>query len=222
MKKSARSSETPATPNLPDLPQGLSPAENGAELFRDREVHLQEIFLENVQTPDLPTTSLRLDSCVLKTVNLANSKLPSLRLRDVRFDSCDLANVDARGLTGTRVEFVNCRMTGFRATEADLQDVRIIEGDQRYLQFRVGIFKSAWFESCNFEEADFEGTDLRGARFQDCNLSNAEMSGAKLSGADLRGSRVENLRLKAADIFGAIVDAPQAMIFSALLGIKIR
>jgi uncharacterized protein YjbI with pentapeptide repeats len=47
------------------------------------------------------------------------------------------------------------------------------------------------------------------------------MYGAKLAEADLRGSQIEGLRLNAADVFGATVDAAQAMVLARLLGIKI-
>jgi hypothetical protein len=48
------------------------------------------------------------------------------------------------------------------------------------------------------------------------------MRGAKLKDADLRGSQVEGLRVNPTDIHGAIVDPSQAMIFAALLGVRIR
>lgn len=221
MKKSARLKYSISLPAEPSLPNDLVRVECGADLFRDREVLIQESLLENVQVQDLPATSLRFDTCVLKAVNLASGKFPNLRLKDVHLENCDLANVDARGMKATRVKFTNCRMTGFRAIEADCKDVRIESGDQRYLQFQSSSFHSAWFESCNFEEADFREADLRGARFHACKLARAEMYGAKLAEADLRGSQIEGVRLHAADVFGATVDAAQAMVLAALLGIKI-
>jgi uncharacterized protein YjbI with pentapeptide repeats len=221
MKKTKLGADICPPPDEPDLPTDLPLLENATALFRNREVELHECLIENLNLVAV-ATSLRLETCVLKAVKLTNGNLPNLRMRDVRLDGCDLANVDARGLNAVRVEFLNCRMTGLRAAEADFQNVRMLRGDQRYCQFRFGAFKSAWFESANFEEADFQGTDLRGARFLNCHLRSAEMSRVTLVGADLCGSHVEGLRLSAPDIFGATVDAPQAMVFAALLGIRIR
>jgi hypothetical protein len=48
------------------------------------------------------------------------------------------------------------------------------------------------------------------------------MTGAKLEAADFRGSQVEGLVARAEDPRGAIVDPAQAMIFAALMGLKIR
>lgn len=142
--------------------------------------------------------------------------------KDVRLINCDLANMQTRGLTFIRVEFINCRMTGLRAGEADFQDILISEGDQRYSQFRYARFKAAEFDRCNFSEADFLGADLTGSIFRKCNLQNAEMSKVKLLNADLRGSAVEDLHLAAEDIRGATVDLTQAMLFAPLLGIRIE
>ncbi len=136
---------------------------------------------------------------------------------------CDLANLNTRALTAVRVEFLDCRMTGFRVEEpAECHDVLISEGIQTYSQFAYTRFKSAEFNSCNFEDANFLGADLQGCIFRGCNLHNADMRGAKLREADLRGSVVEGMRLNPADIRGAVVDPSQAMIFASLLGIRIR
>ena len=166
--------------------------------------------------------TLRIEASMLEKVSLAKSSFGSITCKDVRLIGCDLANLETRGLSLRRVEFINCRMTGFRAGKADCQDVLISEGDQRYSLFRFSRFQSAEFDSCNFGEADFQGTDLSGAIFRNCNLQNAEMSKVKLVNTDLRGSRVEGLRLNAEDIRGAVVDLPQAMIFASLLGIRIE
>lgn len=58
-------------------------------------------------------------ACLLNRVTLANSSFGSVVWKDVRLVDCDLANFETRGLSLTRVEFINCRMTGFRAGEAD-------------------------------------------------------------------------------------------------------
>ena len=185
----------------PDLPMELTAAAEASALFEARDVSITDRRIEGVK--------------------IAGGGFGSIKLKDVRLEGCDLANLETRGLTLVRVEFVNCKMTGFRAGEADCLDVFFSESDLRYSQFRFSKFRSAEFESCNFVEADFQGTDLSGAIFRKCNLHGAEMSKVKLVNADLRGSRVEGLQLNAEDIRGAIVDASQAMIFAPLLGIRI-
>jgi uncharacterized protein YjbI with pentapeptide repeats len=206
----------------PDLPGELTTQVDAASLFEPRNISIADRLVQGIAAENRAGGTLRIESSVLEKVSLANSVFGSVVLKDVRLDGCDLANLETRGLTLLRVEFIHCRMTGFRAGRAECQDVFISEGDQRYSQFRYSRFQSAEFDSCNFEEADFEGTDLSGAIFRKCNLHDAEMSKAKLVNTDLRGSHVEGLRLNAEDVRGAVVDLGQAMIFARLLGIRIE
>ena len=205
----------------PDIPSCLAPVDP-AIVSTGRDISVSERSLEEVRIDTQNGGTLHMEASVLERVVLANCTFGSIVLKDVRLTSCDLANLQTRALSLTRVEFVNCRMTGLRAGEADCRDVLMEEGDQRYAQFRYAKFRSAEFDSCNFEEADFQGADLTGSIFRKCNLRNAEMSKVKLMNADLRGSAVESLHLNAEDVRGAVVDLSQAMIFAPLLGIRIE
>ncbi len=206
----------------PDLPDEMTTAADAATLFEPRDISIVDRLVEGVRMEGRAVGTLKIEASVLEKVSLANSKFASIACKDVRLVGCDLANLETRALSLRRVEFINCRMTGFHAGKADCQDVLISEGDQRYSLFRFSRFQSTEFNSCNFGEADFQGTDLSGAIFRKCDLQNTEMSKVKLVNADLRGSRVEGLRLNAEDIRGAVVDLPQAMIFASLLGIRIE
>jgi uncharacterized protein YjbI with pentapeptide repeats len=206
----------------PDLPVEL-PVADTLNLFRGPEISISGKTISELKREGLSATSLSLQSCVLNRVALRDSAFATITLRDVRLVGCDLANVKTRALTALRVEFQDCRMTGFRVEEpADCHDVLIAEGIQNYSQFAYASFKFAEFDSCNFEDTNFLGADLQGCIFRGCNLHNADMRGAKLREADLRGSQVEGLRLNPADLHGAMVDPSQAMIFAPLLGIRIR
>jgi uncharacterized protein YjbI with pentapeptide repeats len=219
----------PATPNKfaftrrePQIPNQLEAAEDGAALVESHDISIAERSIKGVKIEDRSAGALRIEASVLEGMSLSGSSFGSMIWKDVRVIRCDLANLETHGLNLIRVELIDCRMTGVRAGIADCQDVLFSGGDQRYSQFRFSRFKSAEFDSCNFADADFQGTDLSGSVFRRCNLENAEMSKAKLLNADLRGSRVEGLHMNAADIRGAVVDASQAIIFAALLGIRIE
>jgi uncharacterized protein YjbI with pentapeptide repeats len=206
----------------PAVPDELLPAIDDAALFDPHDISIAERGIERVRIESRKAGVLRIEASLLEGVSLAGSSFDSMVWKDVRLLSCDLANLETRALTLIRVELIDCRMTGLRAGVADCQDVLFSGGDQRYSQFRFSRFKSAEFDCCNFADADFQGTDLSGSLFHRCNLENAEMSKAKLVNADLRGSKVEGLQMSAGDIRGAVVDASQAMIFAALLGIRIE
>ncbi len=211
------------TPRIaPDIPTDLSELEDAIQLFREREIIIQEKTISDLTIGTMPDRTLRIENCVLKRVNFAASSFNVFRLKDVRLLECDLANTNMVGMIALRVEFQNCRLTGFRANECDFQHMLIAGGDAGYSQFRLGEFKSTVFESCNFADADFHDADLRGTVIQHCNLRNAEMSGAKLEHADLRGSQLEGLQARADDLKGAIVDPAQAMVLAEIMGLKIR
>ena len=177
--------------------------------------------LDSVSEVD-PESSLGLEGALLRRVRLAERSFHSISLRDVRLVGCDLANVSTRALSLIRVEFIDCRMTGFTGGDVVAQDVLFSECDGRYAQFRFSkMNKGVEFDSCHVEDADFGGTDLTGSVFRGCNLRNVEMGKARLMDADLRGSRVEGLHVGAEGLRGATVDAAQAMQFALLLGIRI-
>jgi uncharacterized protein YjbI with pentapeptide repeats len=206
----------------PDIPAELPQLEDAPGLFRQREITLRECRISNFSAEDLLENTLRLESCVLTRVSFSRSQLNSLKLKDVRLVECDFANTTVLGMVALRVEFQNCRLTGFRANEYDFQHTLISGGDAGYVQFRMGKFRSVRFDSCNFADADFHDADLRGTVIKDCNLRNAEFIGAKLAEADLRGSQLEGLQAVADDLKGAIVDPAQAIVLAEIMGLKIR
>lgn len=217
--KSSR--KLPARRHAPDITTDLQPLA-APGIFNDPEVVVRDSLIENLDLTNLSVKSIHFENCILQRVTFTRSKLPGLRLRDVRLIECDLGNAEAPGMTIVRTEFLNCRLTGFRAVEAGCQHLLISEGDAAYSQFRSSTFVAGEFNSCNFADADFQNSDLRGAVLKGCDFKNAEMTSARLDNADFRGSRVEGLVVNAEDLKGAIVDPAQAMVFAALMGLHIR
>lgn len=205
----------------PNLTREMTAPSNLSALLELDDISLSDCAIEGGQIGHGSKDSLAVDGSTLDRVNLSDTSYQSIVLTDVRLVNCDLANFETQTSKFVRVEFINCRMTGFRAGRADCQHILISEGDQRYSEFRFSKFKAAEFDSCNFEESDFHGTDLTGSQFRKCNLKRAEMNEAKLFDADLSGSVVDGMKLNAEDIRGAWVDPSQAMLFASLLGIRI-
>ena len=219
-----RQSKPTARPRRPpDLPDMLSPVADAVALFRGREIVVSNAVVGESEIGAISAAKLRIESAVLERVALSGSTFVTIHLRDVRLTGCDLGNVETRALTALRVEFLNCRMTGFRVTEeCTVEDALVSEGNQRYAQFASARFRCSEFVACNFSDAFLAGADLRGCVFRGCTLRNVDLTGAKLEGADLRGSEIADLRLAPRDVYGLIVEPAQAMVLSALLGIRIR
>ncbi len=220
--KSARSSK----PFLfkrdrPDLPSRLDPLPNADEIFADGEVIIDEQQISDLERPGLKLRSFQLNGSVLERASFAGGQFSSAVWKDVRFAACDLANLQIHRLTLVRAEMTDCRMTGFRATALELQDVLLQEGELRYAQLQDGKFRACEFVGCNLQDADFQGADLTGCVFRSCNLARADLRGAKLQNTDFRRSDVDTMMVNINDLRGAIVEPVQAMIFARLLGLQI-
>lgn len=165
---------------------------------------------------------ISLDQILLKQVSLHATELAHAQVSDSRCLECDFANANWFQPDFARVEFLNCRLTGFQAIEARLQDVLFKDCQLSLAQFRFAVFKSVRFEHCELSDADFQGTDLSGVVFADCDLSRAEMSGVKLVGADLRGCELNGLHASWPELQGAMIDPAQALALVQAFGIVIE
>ena len=127
-----------------------------------------------------------------------------------------------RGFEATRVEFIDCRLTGMMAIECRWQDVLIENCDGRYAQISDGKLHTCEFKASNFAEADFRNADLEGTIFTQAILTRADFSHSKLSGVDLGGADIDGIIVGPEEVRGAIVNAPQAMDLARLLGLIIK
>ena len=207
----------------PDLPAEFETAAEASQLLADGDlVAIEEKRLQDQEHTNLKFDTFRIEGSVLERVQLAGGQFGSAVWKDARLAGCDLANVRAHRIALVRVELIDCRMTGFRASALDWQEVLMQDGDARYAQFQGGTFRTCEFDGCNLEDADFQGADLTGCIFRSCNLARADLRGAKLRGTDFRTSEVDGMLVGTGDLQGAIVDPAQAMVFAQLLGLQIK
>jgi uncharacterized protein YjbI with pentapeptide repeats len=115
-QKSKPAKNPPTGRDAPDIAPHLPPVTAAAELFRGLEIVVRDCTLENLTLNELSTQSILLENCVLHRVSFTRSKLGGLRFKDVRMVECDFANAAATAPKMLRVEFLNCRLTGLRAT----------------------------------------------------------------------------------------------------------
>lgn len=100
----------------PDLPDGL---ESSEELGDGEFVTIEEKRLQDLERTNLRIGTFRAESSVLERVQLAGGQFGSAVWKDVRMVGCDLASIRAHRVAFVRVELVDCRLTGFRATALD-------------------------------------------------------------------------------------------------------
>lgn len=202
----------------PDLPVELE----STELLMDgASVTFLEKRLADMERTDLRVDTFRVEGSVLERVRLSGGQFGSVTWKDVRLKGCDLANIRAHRISLTRVELIDCKLTGFCATALDCHDVLIENGDARYAQFHGATFRNCEFVGCRWNEADLQEADLTSSVFRTCDLAQADLRGAKLQNTDFRTSEVEGVLVGMNDLRGAIVDPAQAMIFARVLGLQI-
>ncbi len=203
----------------PDLP---SEFDTPAQLFTSADITLNELHLKDLDHANLATASLRIEGSVLERIQLSSAQLGAAVWKDARLIDCDLANVLAHRISLVRVEFINCRLTGFRSAAIDFQDVLFEDCDLRYAQLQNGRYRSCEFVHSNLQDADLQQADLSGSILRACNLAQADLRGANLRNTDLRASDIETTHLHASGLQGAIVNPAQALTLARLLGLQIR
>ncbi|GCE27267.1 hypothetical protein KDA_27510 [Dictyobacter alpinus] len=155
-------------------------------------------------------------------VIFSTTEFEDIQLDDIRFTSCDFATADWYKSVWHRVEVIGCRMTGFLAGEAHLEDVLFKDCLLSLSQFRFTTLKNVRFEHCDLLEADLLEAVLSNVSFEDCNLRQAELSGTNLSGIDLSTCSLEAARVSAKELSGATLNIAQALALVEAMGIRIQ
>ncbi|GCE19748.1 pentapeptide repeat-containing protein [Dictyobacter kobayashii] len=153
---------------------------------------------------------------------LANSEFEEIQLDDVRFSACDFASAVWYKSVWHRVELIGCRLTGFMAGEAYLEDVLFKDCLLSLAQLRFATLKSVRFEHCDLSEVDLLEADLSNVRFVHCNLRQAEMTGTQLAGVDLSTCTIDGARLGPKELRGATLTMSQAVALVEAMGISIQ
>lgn len=207
----------------PDLPLELESVADPIGAFANSDcVSLADVLVKDFEKNELRTGSLQLEGSVMEHVSLRGPQIGSAVWKDVRLVGCDLANSRIHRMVLTRVELIDCRLTGFSANAVEWQDVLIRDSDLQYAQLAGARFRNCEFLRCNWTESDLQNADLTGSVFGLCNLAGTDLHGAKLQGVDFRGSTLETLSVGLHDLRGAIVNPAQAMVLAKLLGLQIR
>ncbi len=184
--------------------------------------HYSQLSLAHERWIGQSAERISFEQVLFKQISLHTTELAHAQMNDCRCLECDFANAHWFQPDFARVELLNCRLTGFCAIEARLQDV-LFKGCQMTLaQWRFATFKTVRFEHCDLSDADFQGADLSGVVFVDCDLSRAEMSGVKLVGADLRGCVLNGLHASWRELQGATIDPSQALALVQAFGIQVE
>ncbi|MBN4003721.1 pentapeptide repeat-containing protein [Nostoc sp. LPT] len=192
-------------PNLPlceTMNKGI-PDNQLYELESYKNVHLSNCQIEGIKGVDF-------QYAYFDNVKAINTYFKKLTLQDVRIAKSDFANTEWEESSLNRVEFINCRLLGFKAIKSRFKNV-IFKGCQGQLsQFNSSKFDNAIFENCILEDSTFIESSLINVKFINCQMNNVILADAKFKNTDFRGSNIEGLQININQLQGAILDVFQA------------
>lgn len=133
-----------------------------------------------------------------------------LTLHDVRVLKSDFANTEWEDSNLNRVEFVNCRLLGFKAVKSRLKNVVFKECQGRFSQFNFTKFDNVIFDNCILEDSTFIDSSLTDVKFINCQMNNVVLDNAKFKNTDFRGSDISGLQTNINQLKGLVLDMVQA------------
>jgi uncharacterized protein YjbI with pentapeptide repeats len=127
---------------------------------------------------------------VAERIVVAESVLSRVEMTDAIILDSDCSNSVIAALTARRVEFRNCRMTGWRASFVVAEEVAFLRCRLDYAQLDFQRTKgTVLFDECVFREASLRGM-LDGCIFQGCDLSGLTFGASSAAGCDLTTSKL--------------------------------
>ncbi len=142
-----------------------------------------------------------LEGAIFFGAELEGTKLQRARVTGADFYKTRFVDVDARGLIGEQLVFVEPEIESVDFGGAKLAKSSFLKADLRGSCFDGADLRSCTFLSCDAREVHFLGATLCNARFVEaCKLDGADLSEADLSGANLRGTSLPNAILRRATL----------------------
>ena len=143
------------------------------------------------------------------------------RFTDVIFRGCDFSNAVLDEASFCRCLFDRCRMLGTSLIRASFRDVTVRDSVFDYANFSGSQWNTALLADSRFQEAALAICTLKQTGFQRCDLSRAELNDTKLAGLDVSDCEIGGIMVKPQDLTGLAVNRDQAVVFAALLGLKV-
>jgi uncharacterized protein YjbI with pentapeptide repeats len=182
--------------------------------------------LEGTQIVGGELRAIGFDSIGFAKVRMVALAAERSKMVNCRLEACDLSNQNWMSSRFSRLELVDCKLTGFRFVEGSVADLHAAKCAGNMVQFFGSQLKDCVFEKCTFPKIDFRLCKMENVAFVECDLSEAEFYDAKFTNVDFRTSRLSGIKAHPADFKGMIIDRQQALELAdhlaVLLGIRIE
>jgi uncharacterized protein YjbI with pentapeptide repeats len=206
--------EPAALPRFEDLEPAGAAAMLSGETIRDARLTGGDLSSQ-------PLPQSRMFSSVVEKVSFSEAVFSAARWDDVQFLSCDFSNCVFHALEARRVEFIDCRMTGVKASGCTLHDVLFEGCDLKYAVLREASLATCEFTSTQMGDADLAAVRAENCLFRQCSLSGADLSRSVWRECDLRGAAIERIIIDGAGLKTCTITASQAIELAVLMGLRI-
>jgi uncharacterized protein YjbI with pentapeptide repeats len=194
----------------------------GTAAFLLEGVPLEDTVFAQIDLSSRRIAAIRGSNMIFDRVSFANSDIGSLRLFDARFMHCDLSNAIFRNFEATRVEFVECRLTGLNALGCRWQDVLLEHCDARFAQFSESRLRRCEIVDSQFRESALNRVEFEATRLREVVLRQADLAETRLAGLDLSSCDIEGIVLHVEDLRGVTVSPAQAMDLARFLEVIVK
>lgn len=197
--------KTLESPNLPSS-EVMNKGIRDNQLYEFEEY--KNVYLSNCQLEG--TKGVDFQYAYFDNVKAIDTYFKKLSLQDVRISKSDFANTEWEEASLYRVEFINCRLLGFKLIKSKLKNVVFKGCKCHFSQFNLSKFDNVIFDNCTLENSTFVEASLTNVKFINCQMNNVILADAKFKDADFRGSIIEGLQINISQLKGAILDMFQA------------
>lgn len=165
---------------------------------------------------------LRLMDITLIKCTFDQRDFSGAELVDCVIKGCQLANTRWGRATIYGTQLVNCGLTGVDFNQNNWKQTRMENCKADYANFSGSCFTDCQFTQCQLIEAYLQGVTVKGnVSFKDTDLDGADFTDTALAGVNLADSTFTSLVVTPNLLRGCIINAYQAPLFAALMGMNV-
>lgn len=211
-----------SSPNPPETSEVELAIHSGSISSRD---DIESVRLSELDAP-INAEGVILHQSTIESVALLASTLPNARFTDCTFTRADLSGstwIDTRII---RASFNSCKLTGFDAAGATLQDLDFKECKAPDMLLRDTTLTRVRFDQSQLPNLDLAGATIESLTIHNSDARNLRILNTRVHHLDLRGSLIDGLTIDPASMHpkslqSITIDPTQAPAFAQALGVSV-
>ncbi len=187
---------------------------------------LDSIHIAQLDTP-IRAESVSLYQSQIESTALLASTLPNARFTDCTFTRADLSGATWTDTRIIRASFNNCKLTGFDASSATLQDLDFKECKAPDMLWRETTLTRVRFDQSQLQSLDLTGATIESLTIHNSDARNLRLLNTRIHHLDLRGSLIDGLlidpnSMHPKSLQSITIDPTQAPAFAQACGVRVE